>query len=254
MLCRIPVYAGLYTLFARLALSYPIQSAADATPAPNDPVLFVAWAPVCNTPGERLIAVFVDALLNEDSLEMMCLIVLLLLGCLSTTPALAQGDALPSSIVGFVRPDMKLGIRVADGSSDIHIVVFSERAFSIERDGRMMELDALTEKYPELPAAKEDAIKAAPKSYLSAEGRRFELGEPFIERLLIDRRLRLGTVSHVGSDYFLFVHEGASDNSDDQSRQTVYAAKRIATIAWRGQPRFALSYRPVDRGSGRIGQ
>lgn len=163
------------------------------------------------------------------------------------TLAVAQEFAAPSSMVGFLQPGMKLGIRSTEGSSDIHIVIFSERAFAIERDGRLMELAAIVEKYPEVAEAKDAALRAGPKSYVDGRGRLIELGVPSVERLSIDRRLLLCSVSHIGADYMLVTLEESADNGDAQSPRKVYAIDRIASIVWRERPQLALSYRPIER-------
>lgn len=182
---------------------------------------------------------------------MMRVMLFLLVALPGSALAVAQEFPTPNSLVDFLQPGMKLGTRSSEGSGDIHITIFSENAFAVESDGRLLELDALVEKYPEVAAAKEDALNAGPKSYIDERGRLIELGEPSIEGLLFDRRQLLCTVSHVGSDYILVTQDESHYHEDDQSRRKVYAVDRISTIVWRERPRLALSYRPVDQDSDR---
>jgi len=146
--------------------------------------------------------------------------------------AIAADDALPTSLLGFVKPGMHLGIRSSQSDSFVTIEIYSEDQFRLAQDVRDMKLENLAQKYPQIA---EKASKALAEYKASVEARRlqnskgpgsnFPPGEPAVA-LEVDPEVWLCTVLHVGEDYVLVAY--GADNSTKQ----VIAKQVVSQIRW----------------------
>ena len=155
----------------------------------------------------------------------------------------AGDDALPSSLLGFIKPSMQLGIRSSQSDSSVTIEIYSEDQFRLAKDVRDMTLEDLGKKYPEIA---DKAAKALAEYKSSVEAQRLRNprvanfpppGEPAVA-LEVDRGFLLCTVLHVGEDYLLVAY-GA-----DNSKKQVIAKQVVARIRWASDD---LRFRPSLR-------
>jgi len=126
---------------------------------------------------------------------------------------------------------MHIGVRSFQANSFVAIEIYSEDQFRFAKDGREMKLGELGQKYPKVS---EKAAEALAKYKASLEARRSASTngasfpssvEPTVA-LELDRATLLGTVLHVGDDYFLV------SSSEDDSKKQVIAKQSISRIRW----------------------
>jgi hypothetical protein len=157
--------------------------------------------------------------------------------------ACAANDVLPTSLLGFIKSGMQLGIKSSRLDSLVTIEIYSDEQFRRAKDVRGLTLKELGEKYPEVADKAAKALANFKASIESQESRNPKLGnfpppgKPTIA-LDVDRAVLLCTVLYVGEDYLLVTY--ASDNSKRQ----VISKHAIARIRWASDElRFRTSIR-----------
>lgn len=152
----------------------------------------------------------------------------------------------PSSLLGFIKPGMLIGLRTSQADSLVSVEIYDEEQFRIATDARRLKLEELEKKYP---SVSEKAAKALATYQSSLEVRRSGnvvrgtsfVFEPSIE-LDVDRTTTLCTVLHVNGDYFLVTY------GDDNSRKQAIAKQAVTRIRWVSDDvRFKTSLRTVSR-------
>jgi hypothetical protein len=145
--------------------------------------------------------------------------------------ATAADDPLPTSLLGFVKPGMHIGVRFSQQDSFVSIEIFNEDQFRLAQDARDMSLEALGQKYPHIA---DKASKSLAEHKSSVEALRSQdpkrtgfppLGEPSVA-LEVDRTIVLCHVVHVAEDYVLIAY-GA-----DNSKKQVIAKQVVSRIRW----------------------
>ena len=147
------------------------------------------------------------------------------------TKAIAADDVFPTSMLGFVKPGMHLGIKSSPSNSFVTIEVYSEDQFQLAKDARELTFEDLGQKYP---LVADQAAKALKEYKAAVEARRLQSpksanfrspGEPTVA-LEVDRAVLLCSVLHVGEDYVLVAY-GA-----DSSKKQVIAKQSVSRIRW----------------------
>ena len=153
----------------------------------------------------------------------------------------------PSSLLGFIKPGMHIGIRSSQADSLVTIEIYNEDQFRFAKDARDMKLEELGGKYPKVS---EKAAKALADYQSSIEARKSDNTrnatypssvEPSVA-LEVDRATLLCTVLYVAEDYFLLTY------SDDSSKKQVIAKQAVTRIRWASDDlRFRTSLRRAKR-------
>ena len=143
----------------------------------------------------------------------------------------AADEAFPSSLLGFIKPGMQLGVRSSRMDSLVTIEIYRDEQFRILRDARDMSLEDLGKKYPQIA---DKAAKALAEFTSSLEAQRTRTpqvanfppsGKPTVS-LAVDREVLLCTVLYVGDDYFLVTY------GDDNSKRQVIAKHAVTRMRW----------------------
>ncbi|MEZ6086793.1 MAG: hypothetical protein R3C05_01920 [Pirellulaceae bacterium] len=172
----------------------------------------------------------------------------MMIGILSheETASTAEPD-FPETLLGFIKPNMQIGIRTSQGDSLVSVEIYDEEQFRFAQDARNLKREELEKKYPNVSekAAKalagyESSIEAQTSGTDRGPGFRSNVA-PFVE-LDVDRATTLCTVLHVAEDYFLVTY------GEDNSKKQVIAKQAVTRIRWAsGDLRFKTSLRPVRR-------
>ncbi len=164
-----------------------------------------------------------------------------------TATLYADDNIFPSSLIEFIKPGMRLGVKPNQTESLIGIEIFSDDQFRLAKDAREMTLEELGKKYPHVAdkvaktLANFTASLKAMKSRIPKVANPAPPGEPVIT-LAVDRAVLLCTVLYTGTDYILVTY-GA-----DNSKKQVIAIQSVARIRWADDDlKLRTSWRP-DQG------
>jgi hypothetical protein len=115
----------------------------------------------------------------------------------------AEEPAFPSSMLGFIKPGMQLGLSSSKTDSPVSIWIYSDEKFRIATDAREMTMEEMEKKYPQIEEQKAKTLAELVKSRpdMASSGH-----EPTVT-LAVDRAILLCTVLFVGEDYFLVTYD-----------------------------------------------
>ncbi|WP_237607725.1 hypothetical protein, partial [Roseimaritima sediminicola] len=121
-------------------------------------------------------------------------------------------------------------------SGALRITIYSKDAFDISRDSRRLTEEQLDAKYPALAKTKRQHVEAYQETLerrkrALPEDKRFEAP---VAKVRVYSRSSLGTVVHVGADYFIV------EDADSQGR-SAHSARTISRINWLEEPAIDVS-------------
>ena len=149
---------------------------------------------------------------------------------------LAQ-DSHPDTLSGFIKPNMHLGIRLTDASTEYSVVILTPEEYAIHVDSRELSIEELTAKYPDVAKRRDDAIANAKKA-IASQTVKLRPGQGYGEtkaRADVDHRVLLCKVIHVGADYILIEYANSS------ARRRAFSTRYLTSIRWGDPVRISTS-------------
>lgn len=135
-------------------------------------------------------------------------------------------DDFPKTLLGLLKPGVRLAVTFADKDSYVTLAIFDEETFNAVSDAEIMKLDELREKHP-LVAKKIAEVLAIYATTLESKQadlkKGYELAEPRIE--IAKKPWLLCTAKYVGEDYVLVAYE-----KNKQSKTLAFPKSLISRI------------------------
>ncbi len=138
----------------------------------------------------------------------------------------AEESPLPKSLVGFLKPGMKIGVLATEKDSFIDIYIYTDEEFEVRVASQLgTPIEKLAKDIPALASA----IERKRKEILAEEAAKYQ-GDPPAGELKFGLPARIGerylTVIAVGDDYVL------TQAASKSGFRRVYSAHTISKIQW----------------------
>ncbi|MHB0955197.1 MAG: hypothetical protein ACYC0X_02345 [Pirellulaceae bacterium] len=149
----------------------------------------------------------------------------------------SEDDSLPENLLGFLRPEMRVGVLSVEGTTGVRIDVYTEEDYQIVRDIPLLSRGSAATSFVETYPAAKEKLDAFVKQ-LHEKSPEANVDEVLIAG--VSSRQWFGTISAVGKDYVLINQEG------EMKRRRVLAKSAIARIDLDAEP-VHFYYRPSRR-------